>query len=368
VPISVRLLSGPEGVTVHKQGVGFVDMTGRGEISFTLHTPRTAGTVPACTAPASIGNSLRNVEVQVFVLGPAAAWVLPVLTPKIQLLQGHELNSGIDDPNGSHSGAESAIKTSNQDSVETGGREARRALSMPVGCDTTGGRSETASIFPAPMLMITEQLGGHVGLRIWDCGLTCVKYLADMESSVPGWASDLRVLELGSGTGVVGLSFWAAGADVTLTDQSVVLPLLQKNVADNVGGAAGRGAERVSVLEYQWGTDIAALGPPYDLVVCSDLAYDHRAMTPLLSSLSSLLSASPADESASASAPARPKPKALLAYRCSDVLGLETLTGQCLEIHPLALGLEYMVHTLTGTTCTCTAVCRARPPVRTEVL
>ena len=40
----------------------------------------------------------------------------------------------------------------------------------------------------------------------------------------------MRVLELGSGTGVVGLTAAAMGAQVTLTDKPGLLEHLQKNI------------------------------------------------------------------------------------------------------------------------------------------
>ena len=107
---------------------------------------------------------------------------------------------------------------------------------------------------------------------------------------------------------------WAIGADVTLTDQANVLPLTRRNVTATVSRCLGRGAERIRVLDYQWGTDIASLGPPFDLILASDLAYDHRAVQPLIWTLHQLLVG---DMS-----------QVLLAYRCSDVLTAYTLAAE----------------------------------------
>ena len=121
----------------------------------------------------------------------------------------------------------------------------------------------------------------------------------------------------GCGTGLVGLGLWLLGADVTLTDQPNILPLTKHNVGETLLRAGNRGAERLRVLEYMWGTDLAPLAPPFDLVLASDVAYDHRAVSPLVSTLESVLDA-----------PAGAASSVLLAYRCSDVLTPETLKAE----------------------------------------
>ena len=114
------------------------------------------------------------------------------------------------------------------------------------------------------------------------------------------------------------------GADVTLTDQPNILPLTEHNVGETIArsrdsGATGLSADKIRVREYMWGTDLAPLGPPFDLILASDVAYDHRAVSPLVSTLETALAAAAA---------ARKDASVLLAYRCSDVLTPETLKAE----------------------------------------
>ncbi|KAI8904394.1 putative methyltransferase-domain-containing protein [Gorgonomyces haynaldii] len=95
------------------------------------------------------------------------------------------------------------------------------------------------------------------GSTVWDCAVVLSKYF---ERSKPNAQS---VLELGSGTGLLGLvlQHLLPEAHITLTDQEKLLKLLKTNVP----GA--------SVQELSWGNDshLKALKKDYDLIVFSDL-------------------------------------------------------------------------------------------------
>ncbi|KAG0375904.1 Methyltransferase-like protein 21D [Mortierella sp. AD032] len=87
-------------------------------------------------------------------------------------------------------------------------------------------------------------LHGGVGSTVWDTAIVLAKYLE--KTSVPSLVASstsqrttLNILELGSGTGLVGLAIARmmsnAGlrARIVLTDKANVLPLLQKNMEKN---------------------------------------------------------------------------------------------------------------------------------------
>ncbi|KAJ1485615.1 putative methyltransferase-domain-containing protein [Baffinella frigidus] len=88
-----------------------------------------------------------------------------------------------------------------------------------------------------------------------------------------------RVLEVGSGTGVLGIGAAALGAHVTLSDLPSVVPHLEANVARNRpllsrppwGGEGVPGTAEVRA--HVWGERVQDLNPPFDLVLGSDLLY-----------------------------------------------------------------------------------------------
>mmetsp|Transcript_25195 Transcript_25195/g.39443 ORF Transcript_25195/g.39443 Transcript_25195/m.39443 type:complete len:379 (-) Transcript_25195:277-1413(-) len=127
------------------------------------------------------------------------------------------------------------------------------------------------------------KIGLNTGFKIWDAGRLLSKLLvSDYSHKLP----TTRVLELGSGTGVGGLTAAAAGASVMLTDgSSDVLELLRVNVDAN-------GFSRnVEVLELLWGDDhedIVRDRGPYDLIIGSDLLYAPEVFDDLLDTLEQL--------------------------------------------------------------------------------
>jgi hypothetical protein len=111
------------------------------------------------------------------------------------------------------------------------------AFDWPAGGFTVGGKSLRVSV--------VENSGLGTGLCVWDGAVVLAKFL---ESS--GWAAGRAIVELGSGTGVVGLSAAVLGArHVWLTDLEYTLGNLRSSVAAN---AAVLHRPNVSVLELDW--------------------------------------------------------------------------------------------------------------------
>jgi len=144
---------------------------------------------------------------------------------------------------------------------------------------------------------------GGTGSRVWDAAIAMSTWLSRRGESLRGKS----VLELGSGTGLVGISAALAGAHVTLTDMagtegtssvagtagatavgstSALLPNLEANARLNglsdscAGGTATSGTARVLALNWE-----ACFGrvPPrmYDVVLGSDVVYEGFAVTAL---------------------------------------------------------------------------------------
>ena len=77
----------------------------------------------------------------------------------------------------------------------------------------------------------------QIGATVWDCGLTLCKFAELQSVRFKG----KRIIEVGAGTGLVGLLLAKLGASVLFTDQPHALPLLAHNVLQNLsqGGADG---------------------------------------------------------------------------------------------------------------------------------
>lgn len=100
----------------------------------------------------------------------------------------------------------------------------------------------------------------------------------------------VRVLELGSGTGIGGLAAAAAGADVLLTDRELLASVLQLNVelnASTVAAAAGRAA----FAAFDWSTAPPAcvMERGLDVVLAADLVYAFAAARPFAAALAAVL-------------------------------------------------------------------------------
>lgn len=138
---------------------------------------------------------------------------------------------------------------------------------------------------------------GDVGCVVWDAALVLAGYFDQLSKSRSFETS--KVLELGSGTGCVGLvlaalgsvvSFWyfdiwyrCAGwawplfrfyrGDVVLTDLPEMVPLMKRNAAKNSAALKGK----VAAQAFEWGTDIQSLTKDkcgcFDIVLAADCIY-----------------------------------------------------------------------------------------------
>lgn len=127
-------------------------------------------------------------------------------------------------------------------------------------------------------LSIREDFGGDSGLggTIWDPTFHLIAILARKSAEL---LKGKRVVELGSGCGALGLSALRLGAgEVLMTERGdEMLDHLKDNVSENV---TLEEKERVKVEELDWALAtedprlVAALNPPFDLIVASECVYD----------------------------------------------------------------------------------------------
>ncbi|KAG7560389.1 Lysine methyltransferase [Arabidopsis thaliana x Arabidopsis arenosa] len=104
-------------------------------------------------------------------------------------------------------------------------------------------------------------------------------------------SSPMNIVELGSGTGIVGIAAAATlGANVTVTDLPNVIDNLKFN-ADANAEVVARFGGKVHVASLRWGeiNDVEVLGQNVDLILASDVVYHEHLYDPLLKTLRFLL-------------------------------------------------------------------------------
>ncbi|TNN42252.1 Protein-lysine methyltransferase METTL21D [Liparis tanakae] len=128
-------------------------------------------------------------------------------------------------------------------------------------------------------LKVKQYYLGDVGCVVWDAAIVLAKYLEtklfyNPSSGVNVWAGK-NVVELGAGTGVVGLMAATLGAAVTVTDLEDLQSLLRVNIQDNQA-LVSRGSVTAKVLK--WGEDVSDFQPPPHYVLMADCIYYEQLL------------------------------------------------------------------------------------------
>ncbi|XP_067844187.1 protein N-lysine methyltransferase METTL21A isoform X1 [Heptranchias perlo] len=127
-----------------------------------------------------------------------------------------------------------------------------------------------------------KQLG--VAAVVWDAAIVLCTYLELGAIQL----RDRTVIELGAGTGLVGIVAALLGADVTLTDREVALQFLESNLRENIPPDQ---RTRARVRELSWGVNLRQFNPgSYDVVLGADIVYLEETFPDLLETLEHLSS------------------------------------------------------------------------------
>ncbi|MBZ3882840.1 Protein-lysine methyltransferase METTL21B [Sciurus carolinensis] len=135
--------------------------------------------------------------------------------------------------------------------------------------------------FCGHVLSITQNFGSHLGVAagVWDSALSLCNYFESQNVDFRG----KKVIELGAGTGIVGILAALQGGDVTITDLPMALEQIQGNVQANVPAGG-----RVQVRALSWGIDQYVFPGDYDLVLGTDIVYMEPTFPLLLGTLQHL--------------------------------------------------------------------------------
>ncbi|XP_054579448.1 protein N-lysine methyltransferase METTL21A isoform X1 [Eptesicus fuscus] len=122
-----------------------------------------------------------------------------------------------------------------------------------------------------------RQLG--VAAVVWDAAVVLSTYLEMGAVELRGRSA----VELGAGTGLVGIVAALLGAQVTITDRKVALEFLKSNVEANLPLHI---QPKAVVKELTWGQDLGSFSPgEFDLILGADIIYLEETFTDLLQTL-----------------------------------------------------------------------------------
>ncbi|CAH8316791.1 unnamed protein product [Eruca vesicaria subsp. sativa] len=146
-------------------------------------------------------------------------------------------------------------------------------------------------------VVIRQLTSQGLSFQLWPAASTLVSLLdnhrrdpttSPLASTLSSTSPTMNILELGSGTGVVGIAAAITlSANVTVTDLPHVLENLRFNADANAETVARFGGE-VHVAPLRWGEDgdvEVVMGRGVDLVVASDVVYHDHLYEPLLKTL-----------------------------------------------------------------------------------
>ncbi|XP_069020127.1 protein N-lysine methyltransferase METTL21A [Embiotoca jacksoni] len=123
-----------------------------------------------------------------------------------------------------------------------------------------------------------------VAAVVWDAAVVMCMYLELGKVELKGKLA----IELGAGTGLVGIVAALLGAQVTITDREPALDFLSANVKANLP-TDSQGSAAVSELTWGEGLERYSAGG-FDLVLGADIVYLEHTFVPLLQTLEHLCS------------------------------------------------------------------------------
>uniref|UniRef100_A0A4W3JIE9 Protein-lysine methyltransferase METTL21B-like n=2 Tax=Callorhinchus milii TaxID=7868 RepID=A0A4W3JIE9_CALMI len=135
--------------------------------------------------------------------------------------------------------------------------------------------------FCGHIMKISRDENASLGSHVWQAGVGLCHYFEREEISFAG----KKVIELGSGTGIVGILAVLLGGNVTFTDQTFVLKQIKYNISVNIPASC---KDRTKVCSLHWGEDQNNFPSDYDIILGSDIVYSRSSYPLLLQTLKHL--------------------------------------------------------------------------------
>ncbi|XP_072895094.1 EEF1A lysine methyltransferase 3-like [Hemitrygon akajei] len=134
-------------------------------------------------------------------------------------------------------------------------------------------------------LKISRFINANLGFSayVWEAGVALCRFFEKQNAFFTG----KRVIELGSGTGIVGILATLLGGEVTMTDKPNILKQIENNVSINIPSAC---RHRVKVRSLAWGEDHKRFPSDYDFILGSDIVYSSVNYPALMETLRHLAS------------------------------------------------------------------------------
>lgn len=134
-------------------------------------------------------------------------------------------------------------------------------------------------------LRIRQVFGANLGVAapVWEAAIHLCGYLEEQSVELRG----KRIIELGAGTGLLGILAARLGAVVTLTDLPVAITHLKANVSANTP-SSGWPSACPTVCPLSWGEDHLNFASDWDMVLCADIIYLPETFPLLVETLAHL--------------------------------------------------------------------------------
>ncbi|XP_052772866.1 protein N-lysine methyltransferase METTL21D-like [Mya arenaria] len=138
------------------------------------------------------------------------------------------------------------------------------------------------------VLKLKQYETGDVGCVVWDAAIVLAKYFEAADFQYGRFWKGKKVLELGSGTGAVGLLTASYGASTIITDLQDFVPLMNMNIETNKETFPDMD---IKACELKWGTSIDSQQfSNIDVVVVADCIYYAESLKPLVQTMEDLCS------------------------------------------------------------------------------